>query len=301
MAEIKTEKQINYGWGLTFDMSAKAPAISKRIWKTYADALEYVNNINDTAIAGLQLSIINDDDPSKNGIYFVREIGTGSNDGILVKLGGYEVDTYSDAVIVASAYNVGQIIYVKNSEGEYSAGAYIIISGGNLLKLGTTSASGNIESDVEEVKNNITQITENIEILNQTIENKVDKDIIYTKEEINQKLVYDIDLNSESVNAVQNKALHAKFGAMAELINQKFKIEVVTDLPTSEISTNTIYLVAQGSDNFIEYIYLNSQWKKLGANDYYNKNEIDQKLTELYDSIQSLSSDDIDNAINNNL
>ena len=71
MAEYKTNKQVNYGFPLTFNASGKFPIIAKRIWNTYEDALDWVNDVNEAAVAGLQLSVINDEDPKKNGIYFV--------------------------------------------------------------------------------------------------------------------------------------------------------------------------------------------------------------------------------------
>ena len=74
MAEYKTEKQVNYGWGLSLNMTGKAPAIAKRIFETLSDAQAYADDINDSAIAGLQLSVINDSDSSRNGIYFVKSI-----------------------------------------------------------------------------------------------------------------------------------------------------------------------------------------------------------------------------------
>ena len=47
----------------------------------------------------------------------------------------------------------------------------------------------------------------------------------------------------------------------------KFAIQVVTSLPTSNISTTTVYLLSSGSDTnniYTEYIYVNSKWEKLG-------------------------------------
>lgn len=66
-------------------------------------------------------------------------------------------------------------------------------------------------------------------------------------------------------------------------------IEVVTDLPSSDISTSTIYLklnASAGANNiYDEYIYVNSQWEIIGStaidlSNYYNKGEIDSKLTD---------------------
>ena len=87
MAEYKTEKQVNYGWGLSLEMTGKAPAIAKRIFETLSDAQAYADDINDSAIAGLQLSVINDEDSSKNGLYFVKSIGDGTNAAVLELIG----------------------------------------------------------------------------------------------------------------------------------------------------------------------------------------------------------------------
>lgn len=88
MAEYKTGVQVNYGFGLSFEASGKAPVIAKRIWETLADAQAYVDSSTDTAIAGLQLTVINDTDASKNGVYFVKEAAgeNGKTVGVLVKL-----------------------------------------------------------------------------------------------------------------------------------------------------------------------------------------------------------------------
>lgn len=88
MAEYKTDKQVNYGFGLSFEATGKAPVVAKRIWKTLADAQAYVDSATDTAIAGLQLTVINDTDASKNGVYFVKEAAgeNGKTAGVLVKL-----------------------------------------------------------------------------------------------------------------------------------------------------------------------------------------------------------------------
>lgn len=179
MAEYKTNKQVNYGFPLTFNASGKFPIIAKRIWNTYEDALDWVNDVNEAAVAGLQLSVINDEDPKKNGVYFVAKIGTGSGDAELVKVGdgtGAEaVNTYAEALLLANEDNMGQILYVKTStykkgdgytsvkaeadvdaEGkivaEYAAGPYIVTGDGAVAKLGTTSASGDIAGDVENLK-----------------------------------------------------------------------------------------------------------------------------------------------------
>lgn len=74
MSEKIFPDQTNYGWGLTFNLTGKTPAINKRIFKTLKDAQDYANDINDSAIKGLLLSVVDDTDETNNGVYFVKRI-----------------------------------------------------------------------------------------------------------------------------------------------------------------------------------------------------------------------------------
>lgn len=59
------------------------------------------------------------------------------------------------------------------------------------------------------------------------------------------------------------------YATKAELsVIPKFAISVVTELPTTNISTTTLYLLNTGSETdniFTEYIYVNNAWEKLGT------------------------------------
>lgn len=63
----------------------------------------------------------------------------------------------------------------------------------------------------------------------------------------------------------------------------KFNIKVVDELPTTNISETTIYLLKTGDEEdnmYSEYIYVNDDWELLGTqkldlSNYYNKQEID--------------------------
>ena len=113
MAEYKTEKQVNYGWGLSLNMTGKAPAIAKRIFETLADAQAYADDVNDSAIAGLQLSVINDNDPSKNGIYFVKSIGDGTNSAVLELVGKGTISVEGGSIDLAEYAKLSDINDVK--------------------------------------------------------------------------------------------------------------------------------------------------------------------------------------------
>ena len=109
--------QSNTGWGLTLKMSGKAPAVAKRIFDTYEHALAYVNDVKDSAIEGLILSVVDDGD--NNGVYFVQSVGKKSEveggeniNGVLVKLSS---EDYTDAEIEA---NTKTYSIVKATEEE---------------------------------------------------------------------------------------------------------------------------------------------------------------------------------------
>ena len=105
------DEQSNVGWGLTLKMADKAPAVAKRIFDTYEHALAYVNDVKDSAIEGLVLSVVDDGD--NNGVYFVQSVGKKSEvegdeniNGVLVKLGSADAasDGAADALTQAKAY-----------------------------------------------------------------------------------------------------------------------------------------------------------------------------------------------------
>ena len=82
--------------------------------------------------------------------------------------GSIAVETYGEAVALATSDNVGQVIYVKTKssydvdgeegEGEaveYEAAPYIVIGAGSLMKLAASTASGSIEGDVAELRTKV--------------------------------------------------------------------------------------------------------------------------------------------------
>lgn len=173
---------VQNGYGKSFIATGKFPIVAKRAWQTYADALEYAGDLADSCFAGAILAVINDTDAKKNGVYLVESCPTLQNPDaeiILTKVGdgsGSEaVANYAAAVAAATSDNLGQILYVTNptyKKGEgttlnpdeadadeegnkivvYTAGPYIVTGSGAVAKLGTTSATGDIAGDVENLK-----------------------------------------------------------------------------------------------------------------------------------------------------
>lgn len=91
-------------------------------------------------------------------------IAVGSGNGSLA------VETYAEAVALATDDNIGQLIYVKtkssfdaDGEGEgeaieYDAAPYVVIGAGNLQKLAASTASGDIEGDVRELTTKVSNL-----------------------------------------------------------------------------------------------------------------------------------------------
>jgi hypothetical protein len=92
MSEKLFQNQNNYGWGLTFNMTGKVPAINKRIFNTLADALEFANDYDDSAIEGLILSVVADENEKNNGSYFVSKVKRNADEeAVLQKIGSVEL------------------------------------------------------------------------------------------------------------------------------------------------------------------------------------------------------------------
>lgn len=155
--DIKGKGSSLYGWGLSLDLTGKGHEVAKRVWDTYAHMAAYVNDPKDSALAGNVLAVVKDPDEKLNGLYLVKAIAgidvSGNADAsvtetIIEKVGSdtgsgtITVDKYSDALAQATADNIGQIFYVKNDEGDYKAGTYIVTGASALQKLATSSASG---------------------------------------------------------------------------------------------------------------------------------------------------------------
>lgn len=81
MAEYKTKLQSNVNWLETFKMGRKAPAVANRIFMTLQEAEDYVNDLNDSATEGIRISVIGDSQNDNNGLYYVKSIGDGTEEG----------------------------------------------------------------------------------------------------------------------------------------------------------------------------------------------------------------------------
>lgn len=197
--------QINNGWLNTFKANKKLPVIAKRLFATYASAKKFVDTSTDTAIPGLVLSVFNDPDPSKNGIYFVKQAAgvDGATVGILepagAGAGSISVNTYADALneikvdaTTQEVKNLGQVIYVKTATGtvgneDYkAAGAYVVTGAASLEKLGTTSASGDFSTDIANLRTDLGNLSTTVDGIDTAVDNIKDVKIPELEKDIEE-------------------------------------------------------------------------------------------------------------------
>lgn len=142
------------------------PLDDRVVVQSYSDLVDAAT-FGDAKYLGMIVGVVDDSklymltntDVTAEGAW--KEIGAG---------GAVAVDTYADAVALATSENIGQVIYVKtkssydaDGEGEgaaveYDAAPYIVIGAGSLQKLAASTASGDIEGDVAELTTKVTDL-----------------------------------------------------------------------------------------------------------------------------------------------
>ena len=91
-----------------------------------------------------------------------------------------------------------------------------------------------------------------------------------------------------------------------DLISQlaSLSVEIVESLPTSDISTTTIYLInVSGTNNYNQWMYINNAWANIGSTsvdltNYYTKTQVNTLLNDKVDKVsgKGLSTNDFTNA-----
>ena len=117
------------------------PLDGTSIYNSYAEAETYAKE-NAKAYPGQIISVVTNTEVK---VYKI-------NNGQLEELGKGSLVTAQNPKNLATADNIGQIIYltteVIDGKDTYSSGPYIVSGDGTVSKIGTTSASGDIAADV---------------------------------------------------------------------------------------------------------------------------------------------------------
>lgn len=180
-----------------------------------------------------------------------------------------------------SAYYIGQLIIVKDTA--VGVGLYQINAGKTLTKFGQASSADELAGKVSALETRCDVIEGKLILAT------ADKDGLMSKEDfakltgiaagaqanVIEGVAAKTTAEGEFVDlGVVGKKVQLDLSAFATKADvsaiPKFAIEVVTELPTENISNTTVYLVkhAHGDkDIYDEWIYVNNAWEKIGNTD----------------------------------
>lgn len=132
------------------------------------------------------------------------------------------------------------------------------------------------------------------------------------------KIPTDYISNTSFTNTLTNYYLKSETYTkqeVTELINQitSFNAQIVTQLPTTNISTNTIYFISktdtEDQDYYDEYLYIDNAWEMIGntkidLSNYYSKTQIDNSYytkAQIDSTVSALNNDIEDKASSSEL
>lgn len=174
MAEYDINNVPTLDWALSFKRTGKFPLDLSSWFDSYADAVAYAKGdgtdkrkLGGSRIIGQILSVVENNEVK---IYKILADNTLEEVGAGKGLGSVTAEKYTGALGLATADNIGQIIYVKSAEdiGEtkYDAGAYIVSGAGTVMKLAQSSASGDVAGDIAGLQQSVSDVNKKIETIN---------------------------------------------------------------------------------------------------------------------------------------
>lgn len=173
-------------------------------------------------------------------------------------------------------------------------------SGGNVVISSTQNSAewGNITGDITDQTDLVNYISENggkIDSIsvNNTAQEIVNKNVNITVPTKTSDLTNDSGFITNAVNDLTNYYLKSETYTQTEVNSligaiTTVDIQVVQQLPTTDISTNTIYFVpaetSETNNIYDEYIYVNSSWELIGStkvnlSNYYTSTQVDNLLS----------------------
>lgn len=172
--ELKTLKQNNTSWPLTFKASNRFPIVANRVFATLEKAQQYIDDTaaDASAYPGIVLAVVQDTIAKNNGVYYVQSVAMAEGEtGTLVKVGGTETETattYSAAVTLSQTLVTGQLIKITSEEtigdNKYKAGFYIVETPGTISALDTSTGAadevGALKTRVDNLEANRVLVTD---------------------------------------------------------------------------------------------------------------------------------------------
>ena len=157
MAKLFTGKA---KFGFAFNQTGAQPLDDRSVVQSYADLLN-ADTFGAAIYNGMVVATVDEQKvymlvdktkaTSKDGW---KEVGSGNGS---LALSAFTISA-GTKIFEATAENIGQIIYVTGGTESYPAGPYIVIAAGEVSKLGTTTATGDIPGDVEALKTRVSNV-----------------------------------------------------------------------------------------------------------------------------------------------
>ena len=146
--KYKVNGKASWDLAVYFNRQNPLPLDKTSIYNSLEAAQKYASE-NVKAYPGQIISVVTE---SEVKVYKI-------NNGKLEELGKCSLVTDKNPKLLATADNIGQIIYltkeVIDGKDTYSTGPYIVSGNGTVSKIGTTSASGDIAGDVATLKDKV--------------------------------------------------------------------------------------------------------------------------------------------------
>lgn len=157
-------------WAMSFQRTGQFPIDRSGWFNSYADAVAYAKGdksdergLGGTRYIGQIISVVENDEVK---IYKILTDNTLEEVGAGKGLGSVTAENYTGALGLATADNIGQIIYVKSAETieetKYDAGAYIVSGAGTVMKLAQSSASGDVAGDIADLQQSVSDVKKDV-------------------------------------------------------------------------------------------------------------------------------------------
>ena len=240
------------------------PLDGTSIYNSYAEAEAYARE-NAKAYPGQIISVVTDTEVK---VYKI-------NNGQLEELGKGSLVTGQNPKLLAKADNIGQIIYlttqVIDGKDTYSHGPYIVSGAGTVSKIGTTSPSGDIATDVATLKDKVGTLEQTVGVKGSGSDNPstgLVKDVEDLKSE-DTKLAGQINTLSGKVDKIKVEKLNT---AESESFAATYKFTdaagntVNINIPKDQFLKGVTYVAdkpepAEGNSADIEFPALKFEWQ----------------------------------------
>ena len=264
--KYKVNGKASWDLAVYFNRQNPLPLDKTSVYNSLEAAQKYASE-NVKAYPGQIISVVTE---SEVKVYKI-------NNGKLEELGKGSLVTDQNPKELATTDNVGQIIYltkdVKVTEGSgevtYSSGPYIVSGAGEVSKIGTTSASGDIAGDVNALKGKVSTLESTVGKKGSGSDNSTGlvKDVEDLKSE-DTKLAGQINTLSEKVNniKVEKTTPESESFAATYKFTDAAGNTVNINIPKDQFLKGVTYVAtkpeqAEGNSADIEFPALRFEWQ----------------------------------------